>query len=120
RGGRIEGEVRRDGEETGTWRATSRSAPPGIGEPSRPVDLGGIWAMRTDDGTGKDTFAMTPAALEFQQGFDPTMDDPVLRCVSYGLVRVTGGPFAKEILQQDDRVTILYEDMHEIRRIYLD
>src|SRR5690606_15353842 len=29
-------------------------------------------------------------------------------------------PFAKEIIQQDDRITILYEDMHEIRRIYLD
>jgi hypothetical protein len=119
-GGTIEGEVRLDGATTGTWRATPRAGPPGIGEPPRPVDLGGVWRMRTDDGTGKDTFEMTPEARAFQAAFDARYDDPVLRCVSDGLVRVTGGPFAKEIIEQDDRITILYEDMHEIRRVYLD
>lgn len=119
RGG-IAGEVSKDGEATGTWRATPRAGPPGLGEPPAPVDLSGVWAMRTDDGTGKDTFDMTPAAVEFQQAFDPQFDDPVLRCVSDGLVRETGGPFANEIIQQPDKVTILYEDMHEIRRVYLD
>lgn len=118
--GRIAGEVRRDNQATGTWQATPRAAPPGIGERPRPVDLSGVWDMETDDGTGKDTFDMTPSAEAFQQAFDARFDDPVLRCVSDGLVRVTGGPFAKEIIQQDDKVTILYEDMHEIRRIYLD
>jgi hypothetical protein len=118
--GRIEGSVMRNGEETGTWRATPRSGPPGRGEPPRPVDLSGIWRMRTDDGTGKDTFDMTAEARAFQQAFDARYDDPVLRCVSDGLVRQTGGPFAKEIIQQDGKVTILYEDMHEIRRVYLD
>jgi len=118
--GRIEGRVVREGQDTGTWRATRRAGPPGLGQPPSPVDLSGIWRMRTDDGTGKDTFDMTPEALAFQQAFDARYDDPVLRCVSDGLVRQTGGPFAKEIIQQDDKVTILYEDMHEIRRIYLD
>ena len=75
--------------------------------------------MLTDDGTGKDTFDMTPEAEAFQQAFDSRFDDPVLRCVSDGLVRVTGGPFAKEIIQADDKLTILYEDMHEIRRVYI-
>lgn len=120
RDGGIAGEVLRDGEQTGTWRATARASAPGIGESPRPVDLSGIWSMRTDDGTGKDTFDMTAEAQAFQQAFDPRLDDPVLRCVSDGLVRVTGGPFAKEIIQQDDRVLILYEDMHEVRRIHLD
>lgn len=118
--GRVEGRVSRDGEDTGTWSATRRSGPPGKGQPPRPVDLSGIWRMRTDDGTGKDTFDMTAQAVEFQQAFDARYDDPVLRCVSDGLVRQTGGPFAKEIIQQDNKVTILYEDMHEIRRVYLD
>lgn len=120
RDGSIAGEVSRDGQPTGTWRATPRAGPPGLGEPPRPVDLSGVWNMLTDDGTGKDRFAMTPEAEAFQQVFDSRYDDPVLRCVSDGLVRVTGGPFAKEIIQQPGRVTILYEDMHEIRRIYLD
>jgi len=117
--GTITGVVRLDGQQTGTWDATPRDTPPGIGQPPAPADLSGVWAMRTDDGTGKDRFAMTAEALAFQQAFDARFDDPVLRCVSDGLVRQTGGPFAKEIMQRDDRVTILYEDMHEIRRIYI-
>ncbi|MGD8341144.1 MAG: hypothetical protein PVH89_10200 [Gammaproteobacteria bacterium] len=116
----IEGIVRLDGESTGTWRATPRAGPPGLGEPANPVDLGGTWQMRTTDGSGKVSFEMTPAAEAFQQAFMAQYDDPVLRCVSDGLVRVTGGPFAKEILHQEGRITILYEDMHEIRRVYLD
>jgi hypothetical protein len=120
RGGRIAGEMHKDGERTGTWLATPRTGPPGIGEPPRPAELSGTWRMNTDDGTGKDKFDMTQAAIEYQQAFDARFDDPVLRCVSDGLVRVTGGPFAIEIVQQAGRVTILHEDMHEIRRIYLD
>lgn len=118
--GGIEGEVRLDGTATGTWRATPREGPPGLGEPPRPADLSGTWQMRTTDGSGKDTFEMTPEARAYQAAFDARYDDPVLRCVSDGLVRVTGGPFAKEIIEEDDRITILYEDMHEIRRVHLD
>ncbi len=118
--GRLSGETYRDGEQTGTWHATPRAKIPGVGEPAQPVDLSGIWDMASYDGTAKHGFAMTPRARDFQQGFKPRLDDPALRCVSDGLVRVTGGPFAKEIIQQDGRVTILYEDMHEVRRIYTD
>lgn len=117
--GRISGEVRRGDEEVGTWRATPQPTPPGIGEPPRPADFGGIWSMQTTDGTGKDTFLMTPEAAAYQQAFDARYDDPVLRCVSDGLVRLTGGPFAKEIIARDDEILILYEDMHEIRRIHI-
>ncbi len=118
--GEITGVMTRDGEQTGTWRATPRAKIPGVGEAPRPADLSGTWDMRSYDGTAKYTFAMTARARDFQENFDPRLDDPALRCVSDGLVRVTGGPFAKEIIQRDDRITILYEDMHEVRRIYLD
>ena len=118
--GTLSGETYRDGEQTGTWHARPRPRIPGVGEPAQPIDLSGIWDMASYDGTAKYGFAMTPRAREFQEGFKPRLDDPALRCVSDGLVRVTGGPFAKEIIQQDGRVTILYEDMHEVRRIYTD
>lgn len=118
--GEITGEMHRDGEQTGTWRATAREQVPGLGQAPDPVQLSGIWNMRSYDGTAKYTFDMTDAAREFQAGFDPRLDDPALRCVSDGIVRVTGGPFAKEIIQDEDRITILYEDMHEVRRIYTD
>lgn len=119
-GGEITGEMHRDGEQTGTWRATPREGIPGVGEPPQPADLSGIWDMQTYDGTAKYTFDMTDEARAFQAGFRPRLDDPALRCVSDGLVRVSGGPFAKEIIQTEDRVTILYEDMHEVRRIHTD
>ncbi len=118
--GAITGEMRQDGETTGSWRAEPREQVPGLGEPPRPVDLSGIWDMQSYDGTAKYTFDMTERAEAFQEGFDPRLDDPALRCVSDGLVRVTGGPFAKEIIEQEDHITILYEDMHEVRRIYTD
>src|SRR5690606_33364671 len=90
------------------------------GAPPAPVDLSGVWFNTTFDGTGKYTFAMTPEAEAFQAGFEPMLDDPSLRCVSDGLPRVSGGPFAKEILVDEGRITILYEDMHQVRRVYMD
>lgn len=118
--GRIEGVMRRDGEQTGTWWATPREGIPGVGEDPDPVDLSGIWNMQTYDGTAKLTFDMTEKAKAFQAGFDPKLGDPALRCVSDGLVRVTGGPFAMEIIDQGDRILVLHEDMHETRFIYMD
>ncbi len=46
-------------------------------------------------------------------------DDPSNRCL-VPLGRVISGPFPHEILQQDGRVTILYEYEHQVRRIFTD
>jgi hypothetical protein len=118
-GGRLSGEQTENGEPQGTWSAVAE-VERARGAPAAPVDLSGVWANETFDGTAKYTFEMTDVAREFQAGFKPMLDDPSLRCVSDGLPRVSGGPFAKEIIQQDDRITILYEDMHQVRRIYMD
>ena len=48
------------------------------------------------------------------------LDDPALRCVSPGLVRISGWPYPLEVVQNDTQVTILYESFHEVRRIFLD
>jgi hypothetical protein len=47
------------------------------------------------------------------------MDDPSNRCL-VPLGRIVSAPFPHEIIQQDDRVTILYEYEHQVRRIYTD
>jgi hypothetical protein len=102
----------------GSWHAvriieedTSRLKP-------RPVDLSGIWS-RTSPGISKVHLDYTDHARQMVDNYS-YLDDPALRCVSPGLVRVSGWPYPLEILQSDDRVTILYESFHEVRRIFLD
>lgn len=100
----------------GTWRAERRATPPPA--PPKPVDFTGIWS-RTSSGTAKVTLDYTPQAQAAVDAYH-YLDDPALRCVSPGLVRVSGWPYPLEIVQNDTQVTVLYESFHEVRRIYLD
>jgi hypothetical protein len=90
---------------------------PGASAP-QPADLSGIWS-RTSSGLAKVHLDYTPAAQAVVDGYS-YLDDPALRCVSPGLVRVSGWPYPLEIVQTEDQVTILYESFHEVRRIWLD
>lgn len=100
----------------GTWRAARQVAPPP--EPPRPVDFTGVWS-RTSSGLARVTLDYTPAAQRAVDAYH-YLDDPSLRCVSPGLVRISGWPYPLEIVQNDTQVTILYESFHEVRRIFLD
>jgi hypothetical protein len=100
----------------GTWRAERRATRPPA--PPTPVDFTGIWS-RTSSGTAKVSLDYTPAAQAAVDAYH-YLDDPALRCVSPGLVRISGWPYPLEIVQNDTQVTILYESFHEVRRIYLD
>ncbi len=100
----------------GTWHAERYSAPPPL--PPKPVDLSGIWS-RTSSGLARVTLDYTPAAQTAVDGYD-YLDDPALRCVSPGLVRISGWPYPVEIVQTDAQLTILYESFHEVRRVFLD
>lgn len=100
----------------GTWRAHRYVEP--APAPPTPVDFGGIWS-RTSPGTSRVSLDYTPAAQAAVEAYS-YLDDPVLRCVSPGLVRVSGWPYPLEIVQNDTQVTILYESFREVRRIYLD
>jgi hypothetical protein len=102
----------------GSWHAvriveqdTSRLKP-------RPVDLTGVWS-RTSPGISKVHLDYTDHGQQIVDSYN-YLDDPALRCVSPGLVRVSGWPYPLEILQREDRVTILYESFHEVRQIFLD
>ena len=115
--GSIHGTVTEDGEDRGAWRAT-RLVRPGSPPPPNPVDLTGIWGE--PDYIGKGVFDLTEAGRTADAVYDETMDDPILRCVSDGMIRMSHGPFDIEVLDVNNRIIILYEDMHEIRRVYLD
>jgi hypothetical protein len=100
----------------GTWHAKRQVevAP----QPPRPVDFSGVWP-RTSSGLARVTLDYTPAAQAAVDDYH-YLDDPALRCVSPGLVRISGWPYPLEIVQNDAQLTILYESFHEVRRIFLD
>ena len=100
----------------GSWQAVPLTEDEVL--PPAPVDLSGIWS-RTSSGTAKVHLDYTPAAQAVVDGYS-YLDDPALRCISPGLVRVSGWPYPLEIVQTENQVTILYESFHEVRRIFLD
>ena len=102
----------------GSWYATRVELPRAHPPAPAPVDLSGVWS-RTSSGMDKVHFAYTPQAQALVDAYS-YLDDPALRCVSPGLVRVSGWPYPLEVVQTDGRVTILYESFGEVRRIDLD
>ena len=100
----------------GRWHAERYVVPPAA--PPKPVDFTGVWS-RTSSGLARVTLDYTPAAQSAVDAYN-YLDDPALRCVSPGVVRVSGWPYPLEIVQNDAQVTILYESFHEVRRIFLD
>jgi len=115
--GVIEGTVTEGGEDRGAWRAT-RIAARDSAAPAAPVDLAGIWGE--PDYIGKQVFDLTDAGRAANEAYDETLDDPILRCVSDGLIRMSHGPFDIEVLAAGNRLVMLYQDMHEVRRVYFD
>jgi hypothetical protein len=102
----------------GSWHATRIEPAPASVPTPQPVDLSGVWS-RTSSGMDKVSFDYTPKAQALVDAYS-YLDDPALRCVSPGVVRVSGWPYPLEIVQTDDRVVILYEAFGEVRRIDLD
>ena len=102
----------------GSWHATRVAPPPEPAPEPEPVDLSGVWS-RTSSGMDKVRFDYTLKAQALVDAYS-YLDDPALRCVSPGVVRVSGWPYPLEIVQTDDRVVILYESFGEVRRIDLD
>jgi len=101
----------------GTWHAARLGATPQPAAPD-PVDFSGIWS-RVSSGIAKVHLDYTAAAQSAVDQYN-YLDDQALRCVSPGLVRVSGWPYPLEVIQTDEQVTILYESFHEVRRIHLD
>ena len=101
---------------TGTWVAERFGAQTAL--PAAPVDISGIWS-RISAGMEKVFLDYTDSAQAAVDDYT-YLDDPGLRCVSPGLVRLSGWPYPMEIIQNEQQVTILYESFHEVRRIYMD
>ena len=88
---------------------------------SAPGDLSGIWqAQRNRSQVLPEDPQFTPQGRETQNNFDPSLD-PYLRCIVYmprGMI--AWQPTRIEITESEDRVWILFEAYHQVRRIFLD
>jgi hypothetical protein len=102
---------------TGTWNAEPWDGPTSSAPPA-PVDLTGTWS-RISAGTEKVDLDYTAAAQSRIDAYH-YLDDPSLRCISPGLVRVSGWPYPLEIIQNEQQVVVLYESFHEVRRLFID
>ena len=118
-GDRMSGSMTGGSEPTGTWSAEPWAAHPQTGTDPVPLDLTGVWRS-VSRGTHKDAFDLTPAGAELNDAYDETLDDPHLRCVSGGTIRMEDGPFNYEIIDQGDHILILYQYFNESRRIWMD
>ena len=104
----------------GTWSAT-RLPDSSSDEvlPPMPVDISGIWTNAPGRGQiRKAILPRTPAGQALTDNYQD-VDDPALRCASYGVFRVTGFGFPHEIVQTDDQILLIVASDY-VRRIYLD
>ena len=93
--GILTGTMTEEGEPRGAWRATPRAAPESPPSAPDPVDLTGIWGGPAI--ISKFSFDQTEAGRAAHAAYDLTIDDPILRCVSDGLIRMSHGPFVIEV-----------------------
>lgn len=116
--GVIHGTATEDGQDRGAWRATRVPQRDASSLAADPVSFVGVWGPSAI--LSKHAFELTAAGQAADDAYDSTIDDPILRCVSDGLIRMSHGPFDIEVAERADRIIVLHEDLHEVRRIYTD
>lgn len=84
-------------------------------------DFSGAWDSETWSTVGWPTEPpYTSAGRLAQQAYDADpQDDPARNCISPFLVHQISAPFPHEIIQQEHRATFLYENFHQVRRVWL-
>jgi hypothetical protein len=84
-------------------------------------NFSGVWAMK---GSATATWPSNPPwtaegkAAQAAWAIAPEKD-PAQLCI-FHLGRIVSAPLPHEFIQQDGRITILYEYQHQVRRVYLD
>jgi len=82
----------------------------------------GIWSTdRSRSEILPDDPGFTPAGREALDSYDPDADDPVLACAVYmPRTMIAWGRNPMEIFQSETQLWIVFERMHQIRRIFFD
>lgn len=89
--------------------------------PMQPVDLTGIWTRTIALGAlGRTNPHLNPAGLTRYADLQKGLYDPTLRCMSSGIMRRYAEPGLVELVASTNRLTILYANGSEIRRVFFD
>ena len=84
-------------------------------------NISGIWrAERLQSQVLPEAPMFSPAGRQSQRNFDTSVD-PYLRCIVYmPRAMLAWAPTSIEIIQSEERVWVLFEAYHQVRRIFLD
>ena len=89
-----------------------------------PADFSGLWipVAADDDSLATDKLRMTERAKAALADFDPRRYDSTRFCMPYGTPRNTlsSAPYPIEILQRPERLTMIFDRLGDVRRIFLD
>jgi len=107
-------------EDPGPWRAVREQVQIAVVQPAKPVNLGGTWTATQELDFRKYTMALTPAGKAWLESYLPYYDQPDVRCTSIGLPALATYSFPFEIIESDDRFTMIYEYKSKVRRIWMD
>ncbi len=88
------------------------------------MDFAGIWVpvAAARDPLAPDTLRMTERAKAALAAFDARRFDSTRFCMPYGTPRNTlsTAPYPIEILQRPERLTMVFDRLGDVRRVYLD
>jgi hypothetical protein len=88
------------------------------------ADLSGTWVPAADlvSGLNADDLQLTSAAVEAIGRFDSQRFDSTAFCMPYGTPRNTlaTAPHALEIVQRPEQVTVIFDGLGDVRRIFTD
>ncbi|MEE2783361.1 MAG: hypothetical protein VYE04_08370 [Pseudomonadota bacterium] len=104
----------------GSWTGVRKPDKKPRAEP-RPFDISGIWQPGPGIDFRKYSMDLTDAGQEWLDGYLFHYDQPNVRCVSPGIIAmVAWGGYPMEVLETENRLTILYEVENSVRRIFMD
>lgn len=107
-------------EDPGPWRAVREQPKEKKAMPPNPVDIAGTWTATQELDFRKYTMALTPAGEAWLESYLPYYDQPDVRCTSVGLPALTTYSFPFEIIESENRYTMIYEYESIVRRIWMD
>ena len=107
-------------ENPGPWRAVRQADEVAKPTPASPVSLAGTWTATQELDFRKYTMALTPAGESWLEAYLPYYDQPDVRCTSIGLPALATYSFPFEIIESENRLTMIYEYQSRVRRVWLD
>ena len=107
-------------EAPGPWRAEREMPTSDVGTSESPFDMTGTWTATQELDFRKYTMALTPAGQEWLEEYLPYYDQPDVRCTSIGLPALATYSFPFEVIESNNRLTMIYEYQGKVRRIWTD